>query len=273
MRCLLAAIFLLAPAALGQAANPDSSPNALIQNALARYNANKHQAYAFTYIELWHNQNFSHGKLKTDESAKFESIFIEDLPYLRKIEENGKPLTAGAAREEEEKYEAAVKARRGMTLEQKQEEMQTRNLTFPIHLSLIPALYDNRIVGTENLNGRPSIHIDCVPRTGITPKNHDEAEALRVHVQIWIDVQDQIISRFDGKLIREVNGMMPGSEASASFVPIDGVWLPLHSVVCGRAKNGKFLRLKTEISYSDFRRFRVDVHVLDGNQPDDLFAQ
>ena len=266
MRYLLAATLLLLPPAFGQSARPDSSPQTLINQALERFSANKKEAYAYTYIELWRNQNFSkHGRLKTDESAKFESVFIDDLPYLRKIEENGKPLTCNAARKEEEKYEAAVKERKGMTLEQKQTEMQVKNFSFPVELNLLPELYSSRVVGTEVLNGRPAIHIDCVPRTGIGAKNEKESDALRVHIQVWIDVEDNTFSRFDARLLASVNGLMPGSEASVSYTPINGVWLPLRTIVRGQAIDAKAPCFRTEVSYSNFKKFRVDVRVLDRN--------
>jgi hypothetical protein len=266
MRYLLAATLLLLPPAFGQTAKPDSSPQVLINQALERFSANKKEAYAYTYIELWRNQNFSkHGRLKTDENAKFESVFIDDLPYLRKIEENGKPLTCNAARKEEEKYDAAVKERKGMTLEQKQAEMQVKNFTFPVDLNLLPELYNSRIVGTEVLNGRPAIHIDCVPRIGIAAKNEKESDALRVHLQVWIDEEDITFSRFDARLLESVNDLMPGSEASVSYTAVNGVWLPLRTIVRGQAKHAKAPCFRTEVSYSDFKKFRVDVRVLDRN--------
>jgi hypothetical protein len=267
MRYLLLAILMLPPAVFGQSADSTGSPNALIRNALRQFNANKKEAYAYTYIELWRNQNFNrHGKLRKNMSAGFESIFIDDLPYLRKIQENGKPLTAQAARLENERYEAAVKARRGMTLEQKQAELRFKNLKFPIDLNLLPELYNNRIIGTETLNGRPAIHIDCVPRAHWTAKTEKGLQALNVHVQVWIDVQDQIFSRYDGELLAPMNGMMSGTEASVSFQPIDGIWLPSHTTVQGQSKQGKsIIDFKTELTYSNFQKFRVDVRVLDND--------
>lgn len=273
MRYLLFAAFLLSPGAFAQSSHSDNSPNALIQKALEHFNANKKQSYAYTCIELWHNQNFNkRGKLKTDQSAKFESVFIEDLPYLRKIEENGKPLTGKAARREEEKYEAAVETRKGMSLEQKQAEMRVKNLTFPIHLNLLLKLYTYRTVGTESINGRTAIHISCIPRADVKAKNEEESEALSEQVQIWIDVQDKMLSRFDGELIAPVNGMTPGSEASVSFLPVDSVWLPSHILVRGEMKRGKsIVDFKTDLTYSNFKKFRVDIRMLD-NDNDEIPA-
>lgn len=267
MKRLLAAIILLASAASGQSANTHESPNALIQRALDRFDANKKLAYSYTYIELWHNQNFDEqGHLKTDQTAKFQSVFIEDMPYLRRIEADGAPLTGSAADREEHKYEAAVRERKGMTLQQKQAEMRARNFTFPFDLQLLPKFYNNRVIGTETIAGRPAIHLDCVPRAGAIAKNPAESKALRVHVQVWIDVADQIFSRYDGELLAPANGLMAGSTASVSFSPIDGVWLPSHALVQGRTRvRGAVVGVKTELTYSDFQKFRVDVRVLDGN--------
>lgn len=275
MRYLLAAIFLFSSPAFAQAAASDSSPDPFIQTALEHFNANQKQTYAYTYLELWHNQNFDkRGRLKANESAKFESVFIDDMPYLRKIEEDGEPLTGRAARREEKKYEAAVRARKGMTLEQKQAEMRAKSFSFPFELGLLPTLYDNRIVGTEILDGRPAIHIDCTPRAGIDPKNEEESNALRVHLQVWIDVQDQIFSRLEGELLAPVNGLMPGSHASVSFLPLNGIWLPWQSTFNGRTKlRRSIVAVKTDLTYSNFQKFRVDVRVLDNARPNLLSAQ
>jgi hypothetical protein len=266
MKYLLAAVFLLSSsAAFAQPAASDSSLDPLIPTALERFNANQKQAYAYTYLELWHNQNFDkRGRLKANESARFESVFIDDMPYLRKIEEDGEPLKGRAARREEKKYEVAVRARKGMTLEQKQAEMRAKSFSFPFELGLLPKLYDNRIVGTEILDGRPAVHFDCVPRAGIDAKNQEESNALRVHLQVWIDVQDQIFSRLDGQLLAPVNGLMPGSHASVSFLPVNGIWMPWQSTFNGRTKLRKsIVSVKTDLTYSNFQKFRVDVRVLD----------
>jgi hypothetical protein len=270
MKYLLAAVFLLSSsAAFAQPTASDSSPDELIRTALDHFNANTRQAYAYTYIELWRNQNFDkRGRLKADESAKFESVFIDDMPYLRKIEEDSAPLTGRAARREEKKYEAAVRARKGMTLEQKQAEMRAKSFNFPFELGLVPKLYDNRIVGTEIVGGRPATHIDCVPRSRIVAKNERESNALHVHLQVWIDIQDQIFSRFDGELLAPVNGLMPGSAASLSFLPVNGIWLPWKSTFNGRTKLRKsIVSVKTNLTYSNFEKFRVDVRVLDNARP------
>jgi hypothetical protein len=269
MRYLLAAIFLFSSAGFAQTAASDGSPNALIQTALDHFNENQKQAYAYTYLELWHNQNFNkHGRLKANESAGFESVFINDMPYLRKIEEDGEPLRGRAARREERKYEAAVQARKGMTLEQKQAEMRAKSFSFPFELRLLPTLYDNRIVATEILDGRPSVHIDCVPRSEIDANNEEESNALRVHLQVWIDVEDQIFSRLDGELLAPVNGLMPGSHASVSFLRVNGIWLPWQSTFNGRTKLRKsIVGVRTDLTYSNFQKFRVDVRVLDSSRP------
>jgi hypothetical protein len=260
-------IFLVTLSAPCQTAHPAESADALIREAVARYSANQKLAYAFTYNELWINKNFNDkGDPLSLESAEFESVFIDDLPYLRKIAEDGEPLTDGAARHEEKKYEEAVKARRGMTLEQKQAEMRVKNFTFPFKLNLLPTLYDNRIVGPDTVNGRAAVHIDCVPKTGVMPANKEQTEALSVHVQVWIDVQDGIFSRVDGAAILPVNGLLPGSTASIIYAPMNGVWLPLRVNIRGQLKSGKSTAsFNTELAYSNFQKFSVDVRVMDGD--------
>jgi hypothetical protein len=269
MRYFLAAVLVLNPVSFGQSANSDRSLSALVETALARFNASRKQAYGYTFIELWHNQNFDQqGRITTDETAKFESVFIGNLPYLLKIEEDGRPLTGEAARVEAEKYAAAVKARKGMTLEQKQAEMRVKGLTIPVHLNLLPSTYNCRSIGMQTISDRPAVQIDCAPRSPIKPKSQKESEALQVHVQLWIDTQDRNISRYDGTLLAPLHGLIAGSHGSVCFRPIGGVWLPYDTVVRGQADSGNHTRFMTEISYSNFQKFHVDVRVLDGNNAD-----
>ncbi len=66
---------------------------------------------------------------------------MEGLPYQRKVEEDGKPLTGKAAAKEEARYDKAVEERKHMTLDQKRSFFH-RNVNFSLPLNYLASQFD-----------------------------------------------------------------------------------------------------------------------------------
>lgn len=245
-------------------------PSRLIENAVEHEWADENQVNQFTYLELWNNRNFAeHGELVVDETAKFESIALSGKAYLRMIEQNGKPLPADDANAENRSYDSAIAAGKGVSMQERISAITSRNVGLHLHLGLLPKYFHSIVVGSEILNGRPNVYLDCTPRSDVKPKGKEDHKGMQFHLQVWIDKHDQAFARVDAELLRNRDEMISGTAATLTWAPIDGAWLPTKVEINGKAKLGKGLvTFDTVYTYSNYKRFRTDVRVLSGPPPD-----
>jgi hypothetical protein len=232
-------------------------------------------AQQYTSVELWHNVNFDKsGKKTLDDSAKFENVFVEGLPYRKKVEENGKPLTGKAAEEEQKRYDKAVEERRKMSLEEKRRGLHLR-FTYSWPLCCLTTLFDNRVVGHETINGRDMMVVGSTPKPDARPANEMEKSALNWKETTWIDVADAMPARIEVELLRDEGHFAKGMTNRIDFerfvdLPATGtqqeqaVWLQQSFVGRFRFKLLWFGATgETDQTWSDFKRFHVDMRLLE----------
>jgi len=260
---LLSELLLAATSVLAQTSQHTDSSR-LLQNAIEHQWTDENHASRFTYSELWHNRNFgAGGKLLVDETAKFESIALNGKPYLRMIEQDGKPLHGDDANAENNSYDSAIAAGKGMDMQERIAAIASRNIGLHLHLDLLPKYFHSTIVGTEMMNGRPAVHLDCSPRSDVKPKGKEAAKGMQFHLQIWIDEDEQAFARVDAELLKDRDEMRSGTTARLTWTPVAGVWLPTRVDIRGQAKLGRGLvRFDTDYIYSEYKRFETDIRVL-----------
>jgi hypothetical protein len=259
---------LLCVAQISAPAAASLPPAQLLQRAIDHRWHDKNESGNFTWFETWHNQNFdASGKAIVDESAKFESTVLNGKPYLHMTEQNGQPLKNLDATVEEHRYDSAIAAGAGMTMDQRVTGLVTQKLGFHIHLDLLPDYFRCAVAGTDSLNGRTALHLDCTPLRGHKPKDPDKARGLLYHLQVWIDLEYQAFARVDAELLREDGAVLPGTRSSTTWQPVDAVWLPATMEMHGQAvqhnAGGKrIVSFATEYTFTNYQRFRTDVKVL-----------
>ncbi len=75
----------------------------------------------YTWVGRSTERHFdSNGKVKSEESRAWETIILDDEPYRRMLEHNGKPLPADELRRQQEKLDKNVARLQHETAEQKQ---------------------------------------------------------------------------------------------------------------------------------------------------------
>jgi hypothetical protein len=272
---------VLCSSAAAPAQTPDSYGKdlvALLTHMQANQSTNRKLAQQYTSDELWHNVNFDkNGKVTVDESAKFENVYVEELPYRRKVEANGKPLSGKEAAAEEKRYEQTVEQRRKMSLEDKRRGL---HMSFHFSVSLptccLLTLFDNRMVRHETLDGRDTAVIESVPKANAKPAKANEKSALNWKQTTWIDVQDAMIARFEAEKLNEEGHVAKGSIMRLDFIrlvdvpastakPESTVWLQRNYLAHVRVKMLWFIIPgTTEQTWSNFKKFHVDMRLLEG---------
>jgi len=247
-----------------------------LQGLLVRMKANMAKngllAEQYTSVEYWHNLNWGKkGKKTDDESAKYENVFVEGLPYQRKVEEDGKPLIGKAAKKEEQRYEKAVDERKHMTLDQKRSFFHPTSHT-GLPIDYLTTLFDNRVTGEVMLNGRKTYVVESVPKPDAKPTDAQEKTALCWKETTWIDVADNVPAQMEAVALENVAHSVKGMRIRLTWERLEPspddkggqpVWAEKEFVGQGQVKWFFFSgRVRTEQDYSDWRKFEVDVRLL-----------
>jgi hypothetical protein len=272
----VAALLCCVAGSLPAAAQNALPSGAALQGLLVRMKTNMAKngllAEQYTYVEDWHNLNFDrNGKKTADESAKYENVFVEGLPYQRKVEEDGKPLTGKAAAREEQRYEKAVDERKHMTPDQKRGFFhRTSHTGLPI--DYLTTLFDNRVTREVMLNGRKTYVVESVPKPDAKSTDAQERTALCWKETTWIDEADEIPAQLDAVALENVAHMKKGMRMRVTWEQMEPspedksgqpVWVEKQYVGQGQVKWFFFSgRARTEQDYSDYRKFQVDVRLL-----------
>jgi hypothetical protein len=228
----------------------------------------------YTFDEFLHNTNFhKDGKVGLDYSVKYEHIFVEGLPYRRIVESNGKLLTGKAAKAEKKFYEDAVRERQDMSIEEKRKKFyEVRRSAFP--MCCLAALFENRVEGHETIDGRDTVIVESVPRADANPANDYERSSLVWKEIAWIDTQDAMVVRAQEESLVDQGHILKGAKyeivnqrvvdtPASEGQPEKAVWVPKSSVSHFSMKmEDPEITGTTEQTYSNFKKFHVDVRLL-----------
>jgi hypothetical protein len=246
--------------ALPQKGNADE----LLKRVVANLKANDLKSQSYTFTEDYHNINYDK-KLKTrlDETAKYETVFIEGTAYKRKIEENGKPLSGRLAEEEEKKYQATVAERRWMNSELKQTPIQ-REYRLPSFYEQWPNLFHAARHGEEMVAGRQVLKIILTPRSDVQPESDAQRDALQTSIQLWIDKADEHPLRMKREYLRDGIYMLRGGTVELFWQKdANGTYLLTQALTHYRAKYfWETVTGETDQQFSNYKRFVVDVRVI-----------
>jgi hypothetical protein len=130
------------------------------------------------------------------------------------------------------------------------------------------AVYDMRIIGREDLNGRPAIRIRFTPRPGSRPQTRPGKIMSHVSGDAWIDEADHQLAQLDAEVRDTISigfgllaRLQKGARLHAERRKVNGeVWLPSRTEVSltARILLLKGLRLREIREYSDYKKFNVE---------------
>jgi hypothetical protein len=202
----------------------------------------------YTYTEKrTHVELASNGKANSTETDVYQITRGSDgAVYRQMISKNGAPVkglkpekTNHTARDEDEKV-----------------------------IDDLFAIYDMRMVGREDLNGRPAIRIRFTPRPAYKPKTRQGRIMSHVSGDAWIDETDQQLAQLDAEATDAISigfgllaKLQKGARVRGERRKVnDEVWLPSRTEVSltVRVLLVKGLRLREIREYSDYKKFNVE---------------
>jgi hypothetical protein len=210
---------------------------------------------------------------KSQKIEAWETVILYGQPHRRYTERNNKLLTAEELRKQREKLDKDVAKLRDETPQQKQNRLaqeEKRRQKDREFLLEIPELYNLHIDREDKIEGRDVWVISATPKPGYQPKHSDAKDLLKIKGRLWIDKAEYQWVRVEAETIATltwglfIGRINPGARLLFEQTRVnDEIWLPKRSLVSGVGRIvGKKITLEVEITWSNFRKFRVESNIV-----------
>ena len=133
-------------------------------------------------------------------------------------------------------------------------------------------IYDARVTGTEDVNGRAAWIVELDPKPNPAPKCGYLKIMSRFRAKLWIDQQEYRGAKWEADNIAPVTWgavlmRFPTGGLHVSFEERrheDGVWLPLQEKYKVNLKALLFVNVRVDVrsNYYDYRKFQSDSRIL-----------
>ena len=216
----------------------------------------------------------SRGQVKSEKTDEWETVVLFGEPHRRMLQRDGKPLSAGEQRKEQEKLDKAVAKlerespdQRGHRIAEYEKERE-KDREF---LREVPDLFDFKLLGDQKIDGHDVWVISATPKPGAQPKHNDAKPLLKVRAKIWIDKAEYQWVRLEGETTATISfglfiaRLNPGAKLMFEQTRVnDEVWLPKREVISGAGRVGLVKKLagEQEVTWNNYRKFQVDSKVV-----------
>jgi len=243
----------------------------IIRRSVGQDSNNFERRKDYTYQQRQEERDFDGaGKIKKSETETREIMMLAGRPYERLIARDDKPLSPHDVRKEQEKVDRELDRREHMTPADRAKLDKNRQETRKF-LSEVPEAFNFRLLGEEQVSGKPAWVIECDPKPGFHPQD-DRAKLLgKVRGKVWIDkseyqwvkaeMQATDTLSFGFGLFR----LEPGGSISFEQTRVNGeIWLPTRAFIRADARLAyvKKVRAEIEITYRDYKKFQADSRVV-----------
>lgn len=211
-------------------------------------------------------------KITVVESDHF---WLNGVPVRRVVRKDGKNLSAEELAKEDSRIDKEAKEARQrrdkMEANGKESDPEGHEEITVSRLLELGAFTNPRRVA---LNGRDTIVVDYAGDPHAKTRNRDEDVIRDMAGTAWVDEQDKVLVRADGRFVRPFKvgaGLLVNIRQDTSFTfqqkkVNDEVWLPARIEAQGAARALLFFAFSgnIEIVDSDYRKFRTSTTILPG---------
>jgi len=205
----------------------------------------------------------------------YQVLMIEGSPYLRVIAEDGHPLAAARAQEEEQKLQKEIARRSHESPRERRKRMasynEDRNRDHAMLAELSEA-FDYVVLGEQQMGDKAVWVLEGKPRPGYVPRTREAKVLSGMNVKFWIDKATYQWVRVEAEVMQPVTlygaiaKVGPGTRFMLEQEPVaGGVWLPKRFTMKVNASALGFLHENTleDESYSNYRFAAPAVHTAD----------
>jgi hypothetical protein len=214
------------------------------------------------------------GKIKSTSSKTRDVLFIRGERYTRLIERDGKALSPGEQKTEEEK----LRKRTAERAAESEADYNKRLAAQEAHrqkqrefLSELPEAFDYKLLGEDKIDGRAVWIIEANPRPGYKPRVSKAQLFQKFRGKLWIDKVDYEWVKVECESIDTVSfGFFLarlGKGARLTFEQVrlnNEVWLPKRIQIRYDARLALLKHQVGELEQTmyNFRKFQTDSRIL-----------
>jgi hypothetical protein len=236
---------------------------AILKRWIEAQHQNDQRGQQYTYVEDadWFTYE-KDGQLRKYRSATSEVLFVEGLEYQKLVARNGKPLDAHEqARVEKEMSQTAGERRKHRRPRTPGGAISLGNQRIALgSMEEFLTLFDNRLVGEEEIRGRKAWVIASMPKAGYVPISEHEKQVFCFRKELWIDEADAVKAREILTVIGNHIFVNPGSTLTFEYEKLGPDTWHASSVILDTYRvRDKTLQPSTRTQYrlSRFQKFDV----------------
>ncbi|MGH9546437.1 MAG: hypothetical protein ACRD23_14615 [Terriglobales bacterium] len=248
---------------------------ALIRQVADKDIENDKKQSAYTYIQREEEHKLDgKGQVKSSESKTQEIMVLYGEQIERLIAKDDKPLPEKDAAKEEERIRKLTDKRKNETPEQREKRLQEEEKDREDGRKFVGEVadaYNFRLIGMENLEGRPAYVIDAEPRPDFQPHWKQARILPKFRFRAWIDQAESQWVKLDAECIDTVSlgwflaRIHKGSRLLLDQTRVnDEVWLPRHVAVKVDVRVAllKNFNVEADITYRDYKKFRTNTKIV-----------
>jgi hypothetical protein len=272
MRLLLLTAFCALPLAA-------ADPKEIVRLALQRNAHNDEISRQYTYLQRNDVRALDGaGKVRHRDLQTTDVTLLEGSPYRRVVARDDKPLPPQEEKKQQEQLKRNNDQRRAETPAQRQQRIadweRKRNRERE-NLKEVADAFDFRLAGEEQIEGVPVWVIDGTPHPGYKPKSKEASYFPKVKGRMWVAKADYTPVKITVETLDTISigaflvRLAKGGHIGVEFTRVnDEVWLPKHVGLTASARILliKGFHLDADFTFSDYKKFSTESHVVDPAQ-------
>lgn len=248
-------------------AQTGGDPRELVRQALNRLDEGQERVVSnYGFRRAGERREFdSEGKVKVERKWVVERVLRDGFFFSKLVERDGQTVPEAEQQGNEagfQKRAAELKAMSAEQLKQLRQEERNKERQEDSWLRELPDALEFHRAGEELMNGRPTLVLDCSPRSGYRAKNIRARVFEKMRGRVWIDKADSEMAKAEAEMFDSVNigwGLIGRIEKGTRFLLSrrklgDDAW-GVDTQVIKLSARVLFKSLRTEVvhHYSDYR--------------------
>jgi hypothetical protein len=270
MKCF--AVLLLSSLLPSLAQSADADANQIVQECVKQMSRSVRLRNSYTYKFLDEVKTLDRsGQVKETRLKLIEILYFGGKPYEHLLERDGKPLSPGEQKREQDKLNRAAQEAAKLTpaeREARQAKLDRERDKDNEWLQFIPKAYNFAFQPDVDLNGRSTYVLVATPKADYRGKYDNLLRNMQG--KLFIDKSDYTLARTEADVLQSVSfGLFLGRLSKGtrlSFEQLrvnDEVWLPKNATAHVDARAlVKAYRFDEHVVFSDYRKFQSESRIV-----------
>lgn len=236
-----------------------------LATALSRVDAADKDVRRFTYILDISMANIGPGgRLQDFQTLKYETLYLNNSPYMRLLEKDGAPLTGSDLKAEQKRYNKAIAKKKDLGINQRADTDGYGIVKSDVPLTtVLDSSYTLQLADTALYNGDPVHVIDANPVPTVK-----RMSTCLWHVRFWVSDKTGDLVRYLADTKGDDREQCLGAYEDFRYIEVDGIPKTLSETtrfnLPSPAGDGTWRTSKSVARYSNYRRFGATITIHNG---------